>query len=86
MQAALLGRIHNNHVVRFHESGLSSNGAVFWIIMETVDGLTLREVLKSSGPLDQAEAIKVRRTLRTFMGVRRLQRRAAVTLTRRGFG
>jgi serine/threonine protein kinase len=73
-------------VVRFHESGLSANGAVFWIIMEKVDGLTLREVLKSSGPLDQAEAIKVRRTLQTFMVSRRLKRRVAVALTRRGLG
>ena len=60
LQAALLGRIQDRHVVQFHESGLSSDGAVFWICMERVDGLTLREVLRDSGPLGQAEAIKVR--------------------------
>ena len=64
LQASLLGRIHSVHVVPFHESGQSADGKVFWIVLEIVNGLTLREVLKTSGPLDEAEAIKVRRALR----------------------
>jgi len=63
VQASLLGRIHNVHVVPFHESGLSSDGKTFWIVLEIVNGLTLREVLRTSGPLDEAEAIKVRKPL-----------------------
>mmetsp|Transcript_46222 Transcript_46222/g.110162 ORF Transcript_46222/g.110162 Transcript_46222/m.110162 type:complete len:996 (-) Transcript_46222:84-3071(-) len=58
-EAALLGRINNRHVVHFYESGLSLDGKVFWIVMEKLDGLTLREVLKNFGPLNEVEAIKV---------------------------
>ena len=40
----------NRHVVHFYESGLSLDGKVFWICMEKLDGLTLREVPKPTRP------------------------------------
>ena len=55
------------HVVPFHESGQSADGKVFWIVLEIVNGLTLREVLKTSGPLDEAEAIKVSLSSSSFI-------------------
>ncbi|KAJ1481464.1 hypothetical protein T484DRAFT_1807276, partial [Baffinella frigidus] len=64
--AALLGRINNRHVVHFYESGLSLDGKVFWIVMEKLDGLTLREVLKNFGPLNEVEAIKLDQVLKNF--------------------
>jgi serine/threonine protein kinase len=59
MQARLLERVNAPKVVKLLESGISSDGAVFWLVMEYLEGKSLSVRLRNSGPIPQLEAIKV---------------------------
>jgi serine/threonine protein kinase len=49
VEARLLAGIRDPHLVRFYEYVESGSGAA--IIMELVDGITLRELLRREGPI-----------------------------------
>jgi len=65
-QATLLDRINSLNVVKLMESGLSSDKAVFWLIMEKLEGPSLSQRLRNSGPVSQIEAIRVRASAATL--------------------
>ena len=55
-EAELLARLSHPHIVTIHDFGES--GGLFYLVMEYVDGVNLRELLRG-GPLDAARALAI---------------------------
>lgn len=55
-EAALIGRINHENVVTVFDSGVLPDGAAY-IIMELLEGKTLKQVLTEDGPMDEAFAL-----------------------------
>ncbi|UJW36234.1 PASTA domain-containing protein [Saccharothrix sp. AJ9571] len=60
-EARSAAKLHHQHVVAVHDQGLDTSAEVgrAFLVMELVDGGTLREVLTEQGPLDIALALSV---------------------------
>ena len=54
-----MSRLHSPQIVHYVESGKSSRGDVYWIVMELISGETLGQILERDGPFPESEVIKV---------------------------
>jgi serine/threonine protein kinase len=54
-----MSKIHSPYVVQYVESGKSTEGNVYWIVMELLHGEDLNSILENDGPLSEGDAIKV---------------------------
>jgi len=58
-EARLAASIDNQHVINIYDLGEDKKLNIYYIAMEFVDGLSLREILKSVGRLTELEAIVI---------------------------
>jgi serine/threonine protein kinase len=58
-QSSLMSRLHSPQIVHYVESGKSSRGDVYWIVMELIEGEPLGQILERDGPFPESEVIKV---------------------------
>ncbi len=58
-EATVLSRLRHPNVVRVFDAGVSEDGAFIYIVMEKLEGRTLREVLYALGVLSVPEALLV---------------------------
>ena len=54
-----MSRLHCAQIVHYVESGKSSTGDVYWIVMELLTGESLDQLLEKDGPFPESEVIKV---------------------------
>jgi serine/threonine protein kinase len=59
LQSSLMSRLHCAQIVHYVESGKSSTGDVYWIVMELLMGESLEQLLEKNGPFQESEVIKV---------------------------
>ena len=53
-----MSRLHSPQIVHYVESGKSSRGDVYWIVMELIQGEPLDKILERDGPFPESEVIK----------------------------
>ncbi len=56
-EAVVLSRLRHPNVVPVYDAGVTDDGSLIYIVMEKLDGCTLREVLQTIGPLSVPEAL-----------------------------
>jgi serine/threonine protein kinase len=55
-EAALLGKIDSQHVVKLKGSGISKNACIYWLIMDFLDGKNLQEIVEAQCFFNEKEA------------------------------
>lgn len=65
-EAAVQMQIRHTNIVQIHEIGREKG--LDYITMEYIDGKSLREIVKESGPLDQLEALEIIRETADALG------------------
>ena len=58
-EAVVLSRLRHPNVVPVYDAGVTDDGSLIYIVMEKLDGCTLREVLQTIGPLSVPEALVI---------------------------
>ena len=58
-EAVVLSRLRHPNVVPVYDAGVTDDGSLIYIVMEQLEGCTLREVLEAVGPLSVPEALVV---------------------------
>jgi serine/threonine protein kinase len=58
-EAALLGRIDSQHVVKLKGSGISDNACIYWLVMDFLDGKNLQELIEAQRFFDEEEACEM---------------------------
>lgn len=58
-EAVVLSRLRHPNVVPVYDAGVTDDGTLIYIVMEQLDGCTLREVLQTIGPLSVPEALVI---------------------------